>query len=233
MAKRFWTDVTLDQDGGGHFIRLDGRALKTPNKMDLRVPTAAIATKLKAEWDAVPPATDGDIDPSTMPVTRLANVASEGAAVRRQDLVSEVQSYASTDLLCYRAPDPSEFVARQAAAWDPWLNWAAKRGIKLATTQAILAIPQEEESLAAVAQYADGLGGFALTLYVHLTAVYGSAILAMAVMEKALVPETAFDLSRLDELYREEVWGVDEEAATQRDALRQETMTLGTLAEDL
>jgi chaperone required for assembly of F1-ATPase len=233
MAKRFWTDVTLDQDGDGHFIRLDGRALKTPNKMALRVPTHAIAGKLKAEWDAVPLAHDGDIDPNLMPVTRLANVASEGARERRDELINEVQSYASTDLLCYRTPEPAEFVKRQANAWDPWLDWAATRGITLKTTESLLAIEQDPKSLKAVSAYAARLNGFALTLFVHLTAVYGSAILAMAVMEGELEPDRAFDLSRLDELYREEIWGVDEEAAAQRAALRDETATLGTLAKDI
>ncbi|MGB6318791.1 MAG: ATP12 family protein, partial [Litorimonas sp.] len=88
MAKRFYETVTLDSDVDGHFVRLDGRALKTPGKRPIRVPAKAIAAKIKAEWDAVPPALDGDIDPTVMPVTRLANVASEGATARRADLIA-------------------------------------------------------------------------------------------------------------------------------------------------
>ena len=233
MAKRFWDAVTLDSDAGGHFIRLDGRELKTPNKKAVRVPSVGVACKLKAEWEAVPRALDGDIDPAVMPVTRLANVAGEGAEARRDALVAEARAYAGTDLLSYRAPDPAEYVARQAAAWDPWLDWARGRGVDLATTHAILAIDQPQGSLDAVGAYADGLSGFALTLFVHLTAVYGSAVLAMAVMDGALDPGEAFDLSRLDELYREEIRGVDEEAETARNALRAETVTLGSIAKDL
>ncbi|MGB6229143.1 MAG: ATP12 family protein, partial [Litorimonas sp.] len=88
MAKRFYTDVTLDSDVDGHFVRLDERELKTPGKRRLRVPSAAIAMKIKREWDAVPPAAEGDIDPTIMPVTRLANVASGGVADRRAALVA-------------------------------------------------------------------------------------------------------------------------------------------------
>ncbi|MGJ8561213.1 MAG: ATP12 family chaperone protein [Litorimonas sp.] len=233
MAKRFYTDVTLDNDADGHFIRLDGRALKTPGKRPLRVPSAPIAAQLKEEWDAVPLATDGDIDPTVMPVTRLANVASENVTDRREALINEARTYAGTDLLSYRAPDPADYVARQAQAWNPWLEWAATRGVKLQTTDAIRAIDQDPASLNAVADYARPLSDFALTLFVHLVAVKGSAVLAMAVMEGALEAGDAFDLSRIDEIYRAEIWGVDEDDDAVRLALRAETVTLGRLARHL
>lgn len=230
MAKRFYSDVTLDRDADGHFIRLDGRELKTPGKRPIRVPHAAIASQIREEWDAVPPATEGDIDPTRMPVTRLANVACESVAARRDDLIMEARNYAGADLLSYRAPDPTDFVARQGTAWDPWIDWGAKRGIALETTDAIRAVEQDAASLDAVADYARDLPDFALTLFVHLVAVYGSAVLAMAVMEGDLDPGEAFDLSRIDELYRAEIWGPDEEDESARLALREETATLGALA---
>lgn len=230
MAKRFYTDVTVDRDADGHFVRLDGRELKTPGKQPIRVPHAAIAAQIKAEWCAVPQAIDGDIDPTVMPVTRLANVASEGVSQRRDELIAEARKYAGSDLLSYRAPDPQDFVARQAAAWNPWLDWARTRGVALETTDAIRAIEQDPTSLDAVADYATPLSDFALTLFVHLVAVYGSAVLAMAVIDGALDPAEAFDLSRIDELYRSEIWGVDEDDERVRLALRTETETLGKLA---
>lgn len=230
MAKRFYTDVTVDHDADGHFVRLDGRELKTPGTQPIRVPHAAIAAQIKAEWDVVPQAVDGDIDPTVMPVTRLANVASEGVSQRRDELIAEARKYAGSDLLSYRAPDPQDFVARQAAAWDPWLDWARARGVSLETTDAIRAIEQDPTSLDAVANYATPLSDFALTLFVHLVAVYGSAVLAMAVIDGALDPAEAFDLSRIDELYRTEIWGVDEDDERVRLALRTETETLGKLA---
>lgn len=233
MAKRFYKDVTLDQDESGHFIRLDGRELKTPGKKPVRVPSSEIAAKIKIEWDAVPPAEDGEIDPTVMPVTRLANVVSEGVSDRRDALIDEARNYAGTDLLSYRAPDPAEFVARQSAAWNPWIEWASARGITLETTDSIRAIEQPEDSLNAVASYAQTHSDFALVLFVHLIAVYGSAVLAMTVMEKALSPGEAFDLSRIDELYRAEIWGTDEDDERVRQALRAETEILGGLVTDL
>lgn len=229
MAKRFYQTVTLDQDEAGHFVRLDGRELKTPGKKPVRVPSAEIAARVQEEWDAVPAPEDGEINPALMPVTRLANVVSEGVSDRRDALIAETRNYAGTDLLSYRAPEPAEFVERQTQAWDPWIEWAAQRGIVLETTDSIRAIEQPEESLDAVATYASGLPDFSLVLFVHLTAVYGSTLLAMAVKEQALDPDEAFDLSRLDELYRAEIWGADEEDERVRNALRNETAILGGL----
>ena len=140
-----------------------------------------------------------------------------------------MRNYAGTDLLPYRAPDPEEFVIRQSQAWDPWIDWAAQRNIRLETTDSIRAIEQPEDSLNRVADYASKLPDFSLVLFVHLTAVYGSTILALAVSEQALDPAEAFDLSRLDELYRAEIWGADEEDERVRNALREETAILGGL----
>lgn len=230
MAKRFYDLVSVNQDKDGFFVQLDGRELKTPGKKPIRVPHDAIAAHMKAEWDAVPSALEGDIDPAQMPVTRLANVVCEAVSDRRETLIEDARNYASTDLLSYRSPEPQDFVKRQKAAWDPWIDWADQRGITLKTTDAIRAIHQDSASLDQVAEYARSLPDFALTLYVHLVAVYGSAILAMAVMEGDMPPEKAFDLSRLDELYRAEIWGTDEEDDATRLALRQETEILGGLA---
>jgi len=68
-----------------------------------------------------------------------------------------------------------------------------------------------------------------LTLFVHLIAVYGSVVLAMAVMRDALSAEAAFELSRVDADYQIELWGEDEEQADITAALRDETIALGSI----
>ena len=42
-----------------------------------------------------------------------------------------------------------------------------------------------------------------------------------------LTADAAFDLSRLDETFQEERWGVDAEAAARADAMAREAVTLG------
>jgi len=111
------------------------------------------------------------IRPETMPVTRLLNVAVE-------HLHNE----------------------EQAAKWDPILAWAAEQGVELKTTDSLMAIEQDEAALEAVADFARSLADMPLTLFVHLVAVFGSAILSMAVMKAHVTGEQAYELSRLDEV---------------------------------
>ena len=58
---------------------------------------------------------------------RLATTVVDLMPARREDAIAEAAGYAATDLLCYRAAGPAELVARQAATWQPWLDWAERR----------------------------------------------------------------------------------------------------------
>jgi len=164
-----------------------------------------------------------------MPITRLVNVAVEQTPSRRADLAEEARRYAQTDLLCYRAPQPRILKERQSEAWDKWLDWAKAQGLTLETTESLHAIEQPSASLDAVDHFAEGLDNLPLTLFVHLIAVYGSVVLAMAVMRSALSAEAAFDLSRVDADYQIELWGEDELQAEITAALREETIALGSI----
>ena len=122
-AKRFWTDVTLVELPGGYGIRLDARPVKTPAKAPLVVPTRGLADAIAIEWRAQ----QGVIDPTGMPFTRSANSAIDKVAAQRAEVVDLIAAYGDADLICYRATVPARLVARQSAAWDPLLTWAAGR----------------------------------------------------------------------------------------------------------
>ena len=229
LSKRFYKTVTVEGEGREWRVLLDGMQLRTPGKLKLTVPSKALADRLAGEWEA-----QGErINPSFMPITRLINVAVEQTPERRQDLIAEARRYAETDLLCYRAPQPRMLKERQAEAWDEWREWGAAQGVDLKTTESLNAISQEEASLRAVETYAASLADLQLTLFVHLIAVYGSVILAMAVMQTELSGVAAFDLSRVDAVYQIELWGEDEEQAEITADLRAETHVLSEILEIL
>ncbi len=75
-AKRFWKAALALPCDGGFTVTLDGRAVKTPAKTPLVVPSLAMAQAIAAEWDAQA----GLIKPETMPVTRAANSALDKVA---------------------------------------------------------------------------------------------------------------------------------------------------------
>jgi len=229
LAKRFYKSVTVDGADTQWQVLLDGMQLRTPGKIKLSVPTKRLAEMIAAEWDA-----QADrINPSLMPVTRLVNVALEQTPSRRTDLFAEARRYAETDLICYRAPEPRILKERQSVVWDKWHEWAARQGVELHTTESLQAIDQPEDSLAEVERFAGSLDDFSVTLFVHFTAVFGSVVLAMAVMAGELTAADAFDISRVDAIYQIELWGEDEEQAEITDALREETTTLGTILSKL
>ena len=225
FPKRFFKTVTTEPAEAGHIVCLDGRAVKTPGKQPLIMARADHAKLIAEEWDAQ----SEQINPANMPLTRLMNVAVERTPNRRGALINEARRYGGTDLLCYRAEAPAGLTARQADLWDPWLSWAAQRGISLKPTQGIVAITQDEQALSLIEEMCGQLDDVALTLLVHLTAVYGSVILALAVMQGDLEAGAAYDLSRLDALYQAERWGEDEEAASLAAATRKETLILAQL----
>jgi len=208
-AKRFWTDVAIEEADGGYEVRLDGRSVRTPRKSVLRLPTEALAQLVAAEWSAV-----GEvIDPRQMPATRMANSAIEKVAPQMGAVVDHLSAYGETDLLCYRAEAPEGLVRRQAEVWDPWLDWADKTfGARLVVTAGIVPVDQPKEAVARLRAEVAALGPFELAAFHDLVMLSGSLVLGLATLKGAGRPDDLWRASRLDEIWQAEVWGQDEEA---------------------
>lgn len=209
-ARRFWTEVSVVEVPGGFALRLDDRPLRTPAKAELVVPTRALAEAIAAEWRGV----EGEIRPDLLPFTKAANAAVDRVAPDPAPLVDGLAAYGESDLLCYRADSPAALAARQAAAWDPPLAWAAAHlGAPLAVTEGLRHKPQDRASLAALRTAVAAHDPFALTALSELVSLSGSLVLALATASGAMTPAEAWAASRVDEAWQEEQWGVDAEAA--------------------
>ncbi len=210
--KRFWQSVTVDTEDAGFVIRLDQRAVKTPTKRSLVVPTQAIAEKIAGEWDAQ---TD-KVDPASMPWTRSANAAIDKVATQMDEVRGHLAGYADTDLLLYRAEGPASLVARQRERWDPVLDWVQDRfGARLVLTEGVMPVAQDAEVLAKVTGAMDDMTDFQLTGFYDLVTLSGSFSLAIATTERFQSADQAWGLSRLDEDWQIEQWGHDDEAFAQ------------------
>jgi chaperone required for assembly of F1-ATPase len=191
-------------------VALDGRAVNTPNKTSLILPTRTLAEAIAVEWDAQ----IDKIDPLTMPVTRGANSAIDKVAPQHAEVVADLANYGDSDLLCYRAAGPVELVARQAEKWDPIVDWAEGAfGARLNVGEGVMHVPQDAALLANLHAEVAAFDNFALAGVHDLIAISGSLILALAVTRKHLLPVDAWSLSRLDEHWQIEQWGDDEEAS--------------------
>jgi len=209
-TKRFWKKATAVSQEGGFGVHLDGRAVKTPARQPLVVPVRALADEIAAEWDAQ----DGMIDPLTMPFTRSANAAIDKVIPQHAEVAEMISAYGDTDLLCYRADTPVELVARQDAAWTPLLDWARdSQGIDLAHFSGVIYQPQSAGALARIATLTAAMDAFELTAFHDLVSLSGSYILGLAATRRLHPAETLWDLSRIDEAWQQDQWGIDDEAA--------------------
>jgi chaperone required for assembly of F1-ATPase len=215
VNRRFYQEATALADGDVWRIALDGKVVKTPARNPLSLPTRALAEAIAAEWNAQ----EAKVKPDSMPLMQLASTAIDRVAPDRGRIVAETAGYAATDLVCYRAEGPAELVARQAAAWDPLLDWLRERyDVSLQQGAGVMAIPQSDQALAALSRVVAAQDDLRLTALGVVTGAAGSLAIGLAVLEGRIGPEAAAEAAQLDELYQAERWGSDPEAERRRAA---------------
>lgn len=203
--KRFYQTATLG-DGPPFAVLLDGRPVKTPARLPLNVPGAALAAAIAAEWNA-----QGDtINPRAMPLTGLANAAIDRVAPDPAAFAARLAGFAHSELLAYRAEGPASLLAAQAAAWDPWLAWAQQRfDVAFRQVTGVMHQPQPPATLARIAAAYAALGPWALVALDPVVTITGSAVLGLAVVEGLLEAQAAYDAAHVDALWQAEQWGRD------------------------
>jgi chaperone required for assembly of F1-ATPase len=207
--KRFWKSVEVEQEGDGFAIRLDGRPVMTPARAPLAVPTNALAEGIAEEWRS----TGEDVDPRQMPLTGIANAAIDRVAPDREAFARGLAQYAETDLACYRAEWPPELVEREAKAWDGLLAWARRRyDVDFATTSGLIHVPQQPATAERLGHAVAMFDPFRLAGLSPLVTIGGSLVAGLAVLEKAMSAEAAWDAVSIDDRWQIEQWGSDPEA---------------------
>jgi chaperone required for assembly of F1-ATPase len=202
---------------------LDGKAVRTPVGKALTLPNPTLADMLAREWDAQ--ATH--IEMAKMPATRLAFTAIDFVGDARDGVAAEIGRYAGADAVCYFADGPEILIERQARRWGPVIDWAElSLGVKFVRVTGIRHEEQPATTLLRLARLAEQEDDFGLAGLGHATALFGSAILAFALQRGELDGPAALDLSRLDEIFQQERWGEDEEAAERADGMEVEAVML-------
>jgi chaperone required for assembly of F1-ATPase len=208
-VKRFWKDVSVEADSEGWGIKLDGRPVKTPARQHLAVPTSALAEAIADEWREV----GETIDPRAMPLTGLANAAIDRVAPERHASAQGLARYAEADLACYRAERPRALIERQEAHWGELLGWARRRyDVDFVTTSGLKHVPQPPATVERLSHAIAALDPFRLAGLSPLVTIGGSLVAGLAVFEKAITPEKAWDAVSVDERWQLEQWGADAEA---------------------
>lgn len=219
LPKRFYKDATVIATDDGYAVGLDGKVPRTPGMKRVVVPSASIAEAMAAEWSAQ----DKEIDPMTMPMTRLVNSAVEAGDDSVRALRDEIVKYAGNDLLLYRADTPEALVRRQEEVWDAALVKLARHfGVSFQPTIGIVHQPQPPATLTRLAAALAGESLFALTAMNAIMSITGSGLLAIAVRHGLLTPEEAWVAAHVDEDHNVALWGEVEEITVRRAKRRSE-----------
>ena len=212
--KRFFKSVSLADDGLS--IQLDGRNLRSPAGSLLRLPTMSLASAIADEWRAQ----GDDIDPTTLPLFSLSVTIVDRVIPQRDAIIAELSAYGGNDLLCYR-DDQDDLASRQQDQWQPWLDdLAENRGIALQIGSGIMPISQPDAAkfYPLIAAY----DNWRLGMLHRATSLSGSLVLGLNFLEGTIDDKGMFNLAFLDELWQNEKWGTDIEAADRHGFLRAE-----------
>ncbi|MCU0889530.1 MAG: chaperone, ATP12 [Rubritepida sp.] len=213
--QRFWSRAEAGPArDGGHAVLLDGRPMRLPSGTHLAVPGLALAHALAEEWQAAGGEKGREFSLEELPLTRLVGNAIDLIAPDPAQAVATIAKYGETDLLCYRADFPPALAARQHAAWQPLLDWAAlSLDAPLSVTAGVMAVTQPPAALAALSRAVAAHAPIALSALGLIVQGTGSLVLGLAVSHGRLGAAEAHALATLDETFQAEEWGEDEEAA--------------------
>ncbi|WP_420607174.1 ATP12 family chaperone protein [Novosphingopyxis sp.] len=215
MTKRFYKQVAVEERADGRAILLDGRAVNTPARKPLLLPTDALADAVAEEWRVQ----GEEIDPGSMRLTGLANAAIDRIAADRGDFERDLAGYGDTDLLYYRAAEPEELVQRQVDSWDPPLAWARQHfDVDFRLLTGVMPRPQPAETLERLGAALAARDDPTLAAFARTVPLSGSLVLMLAVDEGAMSADAAWEASILDELWEEHLWGEDALATASRAA---------------
>ena len=215
--KRFWKTTAVVARDNGFAIALDGRTVKTPSGAELVLPNAVLAGLVEAEWAAV----DKHVDYEYMPLTRFGFAAVDRMSEVQDATLAEVLRYAETDLVCYPSQYPEALIVRENEAWLPLLAWAdSAQGLRFIQNHSLTHAAQPATTVARLRDIVLGLTTYQQAGLTAAIPLFGSVVLALALLAGHLTGNEAYAASRVGEDFQAETWGRDEEAAKRADSHR-------------
>ncbi|HWP24917.1 MAG TPA: ATP12 family protein [Xanthobacteraceae bacterium] len=212
LRQRFYARSQVGELQDGYTVLLDRRPVRTPARRPLVAPVRALAQALADEWEAQ----RDTIDPTKMPLTRLANTIIDGVSTRAEAVSADIAKYLSADMILYRAESPATLRARQAQHWNPVLDWARTAlNARFILTEGVMHTTQPEATIAAVCA-AIPQDSWRLGALHAATTLTGSALIALALWRGAMSLEQAWMAAHVDEDFQMEQWGRDQIALERR-----------------
>ncbi len=215
--------MSVEQVEGGWQPQHKGKGMRTPAGHEMVVPTKALAEAIAAEWANV----KGPVHRSRIPFTQYVNTAIDHVQPAADAAVGGFLSHAESDTLCFRVDEPKALQERQAAEWDPLLDWLEGLiSFRPFVFTGLYGMKQDQDVIKALRVIGSGYDHMHLLALSQAAGLLGSATLALAVLKGRLDMNEALRLSMLEELFQSEEWGEPEEMRVRREDLKFELAQL-------
>ena len=157
--KKTQSVFSVTSEDQSHYVYRDGETLKTPRNLPVAVPTRALADAILRECATQ----EEKLDLRTMPLTQMTLTAIDISTLHRDEVIDGIMRYGESELVCQRADDPPELVAKQNQIWQTYLDWCGgKFKIELRTGNGIIPFLQKPESLAVLRAHVETYDAFRL-----------------------------------------------------------------------
>ncbi len=205
-------DVNQDVMGKLYCVTLDGRALRTPARHPMVVPSESLAWAIASEWDAQKDDKRG-IQPASMPLMSLYSTAVDQIASDSSHARKTVLSYLPTDsALFLTSEDDRILLKKQRDLLDPILQrFKNDTGLNFKTTnQMVMRIDQDKEVNDKIERLVHNLDPFSLACFQCMTMECKSIVLSLAYFFNFIDLNQIKVASRIEEEFQVEIWGVVE-----------------------
>lgn len=139
----------------------------------------------------------------------------------RDETIETMCNFALTDALLFWSND-KEIVKRQKKIWQPFLDdLQNENNVKINISQN-LQIPENELFLKALREKLICLSDKELTVAFLAATEMKSVILGLSVLDEKMSTERVFNAAFLEEIFQNELWGIDEQALERRENIKSE-----------
>ena len=218
--KKFWETIEIKKVSSKEFyILLDNKKLKTPLKKELTLSSHLMAKEVLKEWDQ----RSDIINTDDFVFYGLLSTAIDRVREEKKSYINDIINFIDTDLICYRADNPTDLVSHQNKHWDPIILLIEKYiNTKVSVFKGVMPSHQNSKVHHNVKNLVVELSDIQISVLHRITNLIGSVFLALCILKKDLSNKQAFELSFLDELWQAENWGYEEDASVKRKKIRTE-----------
>ena len=206
--EKYWKHVRKEEFKNNIFrIYLDETCLQSDQGNDIKI-SERLADEIVREWSV-----DGKIDSiKNSFFTKFCFSVADFTEKERVAVLDRLLEYGNCDPICYIASQPTKLHLKQEKLYSPLIEWTEKFfSIKLNKASGLLFIEQPLLNSIKIKNYLEDLDKFHLTALHELTKSLGSLFTALALYNKFVSPESAWETANVEDNFRIEVWGEVEE----------------------